>query len=290
MQCTRCGNVCPSEARFCPRCGERLLAASPPVTSDFRPLAEEPAVQAWTSPAPEPAVYSPAGQGYASPPVSGTYVEPASRDSGAYGSPPPYPYPQGAAPSAYPPAPYTYPSTQQYPYPLPSPTPGYGPGPLDPLGYPVQGQLYGPQRMIEAFYSPDQLVTASAGRRLGAAVLDVFLFCITLCIGWFVWFCIAARNGQTPGKQLLGMYVLRDDGTRAGGWYIWLRELIVKGAFSIASAFTVGLVWLIAAAWCLWDKDVQCLWDKLGSTYVAHSPRGFKPVTRKEQQRGLLPR
>ena len=47
---------------------------------------------------------------------------------------------------------------------------------------------------------------------------------------------------------------------------------------------------LLAAAWCLWDRNVQCLWDKLGRTYVGYSPRGFKPLTHEEQSRRFLSR
>jgi uncharacterized RDD family membrane protein YckC len=142
---------------------------------------------------------------------------------------------------------------------------------------------YGPRRFVESLYRPDQLVTASPGRRLGAYMLDVLLLIVTLVIGWLVWFCFSAPRGQTPGKQILNMYVMRADGTRAGGWYMWLREFIIKGLlFSLVNALILGIGWLVSAAWCLWDDDRQCLWDKVGSTYVAHSPNRFVPATAKE--------
>lgn len=117
-------------------------------------------------------------------------------------------------------------------------------------------------RLIESYY---ELETASPGRRLGGYALDVLLTIVTLFIGWLIWFIIVAPRGQTPGKQLLGMYVMREDGSRAGGWYMWLREFVVKGlVFGVLIAtITGGLAWVVAALWCLWDRERQCLWDKV---------------------------
>jgi uncharacterized RDD family membrane protein YckC len=79
-------------------------------------------------------------------------------------------------------------------------------------------------RFIEPLYPPAHLVTAGPGRRLAGALLDLVLLVVTLIIGWWVWFAIVARNGQSPGKQLVGMYIIKADGTRAGGGYTWLAR------------------------------------------------------------------
>ena len=148
------------------------------------------------------------------------------------------------------------------------------------------------ERVIESFYAPDELVTASPGRRLGGYALDFLFLVVTLGIGWLIWFAIVAPRGQTPGKQLLGMYIMREDGSRAGGGYTWLRELVIKGlVFSVLSIVVSaaaqvpvgGLLWVVAALWCLWDRNRQCLWDKIAGTYVAHAPLGFRPRTGSER-------
>lgn len=138
--------------------------------------------------------------------------------------------------------------------------------------------------LIESFYPAQELQSATAGRRLGAYALDLVITLLTLYIGWLIWFIIVAPRGQTPGKQLLGLYTMREDGTRAGGGYTWLRELVVKGLlFGLAlSAISGGIVWLLAALWLLWDRNRQCLWDKVASTYIAYSPLGFRPMTKDE--------
>jgi uncharacterized RDD family membrane protein YckC len=150
----------------------------------------------------------------------------------------------------------------------------------------VVGLIAGGRRAtdpVERFYSEDELQTASPRRRLGAYLLDGLIATFTVWIGWLVWFAFVAPRGQTPGKQLLSIYVLRDDGTRAGGGYMWLRELLMKSVvFGVVSFFTLYIGWIIAALWCVWDRDRQCLWDKLVSTYVAYSPLGVRPKTRAE--------
>lgn len=94
---------------------------------------------------------------------------------------------------------------------------------------------------------------------------------------WFLWLLRAAPRGQTPGKQLLGLYVVRADGSVAGFGRVLLRELGVKGAGLWASmAFTFGFAWALAALWCLWDEDRQCLWDKVTGTRVVHAPRAAR--------------
>ena len=149
-----------------------------------------------------------------------------------------------------------------------------------------------PLRRIEAFYPPEQLVTATQGRRLGGWVLDLIVVIATFGVGWLIWFLIVAQRGQTPGKQMLGMYIMREDGSRAGGWFTVLREIVVKTLFSLVisviSGFTGGLgslLWLPAALWCTWDHERQCLWDKVANTYVAHSPGGYRPPTAADLRR-----
>ena len=169
---------------------------------------------------------------------------------------------------------------------------------------------------IAARYPSDQLVMAGPGRRLAGALIDgfflalaqvmlilTFVFAIfmsgsapalvpiglALTLPWLVWFVVVAPAGQTPGKQLLGMYIMKADGTRAGGGYVWLRELVIKGLLGgILNSLTFGIYWVLAAFWCIWDKNRQCIWDKLGSTYIAYSPLGFRPLTANElAARGL---
>jgi uncharacterized RDD family membrane protein YckC len=271
--------------RYCPGCGEPLAPAGNVMGADPARAAYSPPGGAYPPyaddaswPSPDPYGTARSADPYASPPATNPYGVPQL--PGSYGAPQAT-APYGGAPA---PPPYGMPTA---PMPYDAARPGYygqapyGPAPANPPYGIVPA--YGPPRFIESVYRPDQLATASPGRRLGAYALDVVLLCVTLLIGWLIWFCFTATRGQTPGMQLLNMYVLRRDGTRAGGWYMWLREFIIKDLlFTIVNLMTGGIGWLIAAAFCLWDRDRQCLWDKIGSTYVAYSPHRYVPATARE--------
>ena len=48
-------------------------------------------------------------------------------------------------------------------------------------------------------------------------LIAVALVSLALLVGYFVWWLLALRGGQTPGKQLVGIRVLRDDGSPSTG-------------------------------------------------------------------------
>lgn len=67
-------------------------------------------------------------------------------------------------------------------------------------------------------------------------------------------------RGSTPGKRLLGMWVVREEGDRAGLATMVMREWIGK---TIS-----GMVFSLGFLWILMDRDNQGWHDKLVSTYV----------------------
>ena len=127
---------------------------------------------------------------------------------------------------------------------------------------------------------------ASPGRRLAGAVLEIALFCLTLAIGWIVWYLIVARRGQSPAKRLLGMRVVREDGAAADLGWMLVRDLVVRvvalgavdaGLVGIlgetAGGALSGLVVVAAALWCVWDARHRCLWDRVVGTRVIRVAR-----------------
>ena len=159
----------------------------------------------------------------------------------------------------------------------------------------------------------EDIVLATPLRRLGAFTVDAVLDCIiglslvaiifglifgtdgffTFLLGllafmiflaYATWKILCLRHGQTPGKKILNLYVIRSNSMRAGGWYMFLREHLIKGLlfFGIASSITFYIVPVVAAAWLLWDKDRQTLWDKVVATTVIYVPSGERPLTQKE--------
>ncbi len=136
---------------------------------------------------------------------------------------------------------------------------------------------------------------ASPGKRLGAYVLDVVVPIVALLVifgigglgvaaggqragggigclvmsGLLLAYIIFAfglfARGTTPGKKLLGMYVVKEDGQPAGFGTMLFREWI--GKIISGLAFGLGYVWI------LFDRDRQGWHDKLASTFVVEQPR-----------------
>lgn len=148
------------------------------------------------------------------------------------------------------------------------------------------------------------LLNPSAGRlappvkRLGAFVLDLFapvlawflvfsavgvgmatgsdaalgvsgLLSLALFFGYVVWSLLLFSRGETPGKHLLGIRVIREDGQSAGFLTMLVREWVGK--------WISGLIFSLGFLWILLDRDKQGWHDKLMSTYVVES-LGVQPM------------
>lgn len=115
---------------------------------------------------------------------------------------------------------------------------------------------------------PDGVVLTSRASRLLCSLLEVVLAIVTLGIGYFIWSLFTYRNGQTPGKKLMGMRVVSlNDGTALTFWMTLLREWIVKG-------FIGGITFGVAYVWILFDDRNQSLYDKVLNTVVVDDPEG----------------
>jgi uncharacterized RDD family membrane protein YckC len=78
-----------------------------------------------------------------------------------------------------------------------------------------------------------------------------------------------ARNGQTWGKQAVGIRVIRDTGEPISFGFAALREIVVKGfAVGIASSILPLVPWLLDVCWPLWDDENRALHDMVVSTHV----------------------
>jgi uncharacterized RDD family membrane protein YckC len=150
---------------------------------------------------------------------------------------------------------------------------------------------------------------ASWGSRLGAYVIDLLVLLIPLGIvstvvytalvdsdtsawGWIgasilvvlaasVVFLLyapllmmrqGARNGQTLGKQMVGIRVVRDTGEPMGFGWAALREVVVKNlAVNIASSIIPFIPWFLDYFWPLWDDENRALHDMVVSTHVVRA-------------------
>ncbi len=131
---------------------------------------------------------------------------------------------------------------------------------------------------------------ASPGKRLGAYILDLIIPVIALSlifligggiaaaiggeggggagtllgfllfVAYGVWALVLFARGTTPGKKLLGMKVVREDGRNAGFLTMLIREWIGKPIS--------GMIFSLGFLWILFDRDNQGWHDKLVRTYV----------------------
>ena len=79
-------------------------------------------------------------------------------------------------------------------------------------------------------------------------------------------------NGQTWGKQALGIRVIRDSGEPMNFGMAALREIVVKGfGVGIASSIIPFIPWFLDFFWPLWDDENRALHDMVVSTHVVQA-------------------
>jgi len=115
------------------------------------------------------------------------------------------------------------------------------------------------------------------GALMGTGGVITFVLFVAL-----VWITIVLvyRHGQTIGKKLVGIRVVRSDGSRASlSRIFWLRN-VANSVLSAVAGFVVGLLGLIIASpvvyvlidhLFIFGEKRQCLHDKLADTIVVRA-------------------
>jgi uncharacterized RDD family membrane protein YckC len=117
------------------------------------------------------------------------------------------------------------------------------------------------------------VVAIAVGSDTGAVVTGILGFLAYLVVAFAYAPALMARdgahNGQTWGKQMLGIRVIRDGGEPMSFGYAALREIVVKGfAVGIASTIIPFIPWVLDFFWPLWDDENRALHDMVVSTHV----------------------
>ncbi|HEY0633672.1 MAG TPA: RDD family protein [Thermoleophilaceae bacterium] len=163
--------------------------------------------------------------------------------------PPPGP-PPGGAPAAYAPPPV-------------GAAPPYGGG--QPPPYAQGGILASNPNAV-----PPGAELSGWWRRVGATLLDALISLPFLVFGYILIVSPllmkreGAQNGQTWGKQALGIRVVRDDQQPFTYGTALLRDFVIKGLLFGA----IAVLSLVDSLWPLWDPQNQALHDKLLGTHV----------------------
>ena len=109
---------------------------------------------------------------------------------------------------------------------------------------------------------------------LGTIGIVVVGILVIVMIGYIVWWLIALGRGQTPGKQIVGIRVIKDDGSPSNWGYTFLREFVIKLLLlGFLSDATFGIARLVDYLWPLWDRaeKMQTLHDKMLGTIVVRN-------------------
>jgi uncharacterized RDD family membrane protein YckC len=116
--------------------------------------------------------------------------------------------------------------------------------PLSPYGNALPASGYGQQL---SFAMPPGAELASVGRRIGGYFMELLLAIVTLGIGYLIWMLVVWARGQTPGKQVLGMYCYRPSTGSIASWgYMLLRwfgqllESLIPFGFPITSIMMIA--------------------------------------------------
>ncbi len=102
------------------------------------------------------------------------------------------------------------------------------------------------------------VVTLVFSALLGTAGLVLSLLFVFV----FQWYFLSERFGQTPGKMVMNIFVIRADGE-----FPTARDAVMRTIGSLVNTLALGLGWL----WVIGDKRQQGWHDKLAKTYVVKS-------------------
>ncbi len=73
------------------------------------------------------------------------------------------------------------------------------------------------------------------------------------------WYFLTTYNGQTPGKMLMNIRVVKTDGSRLTG-----NDALLRYVGYYLNTILLFIGWFMT----FWDKDHQGLHDRLANTYV----------------------
>jgi len=116
-------------------------------------------------------------------------------------------------------------------------------------------------------------------RRLTAHLIDHLLI-LTILIFWFfvfvllAWWLLVLARGQTPGKQIAGIFAVRRDGQRFG----WGRMFIRENFKLLFWTLTIGLGIVADAAAILQRKDRRSVTDLVTGSILVYAPSGMPSV------------
>jgi uncharacterized RDD family membrane protein YckC len=117
------------------------------------------------------------------------------------------------------------------------------------------------------------VVVVAAGSDVGAVVTGIIGSLAYVVVAIFYAPVLMKRpgrhNGQTWGKQALGIRVVHDTGEEVTFGYAMLREIAVKYLlFNFVGGFFFSIPTIIDYLWPLWDDSNRALHDMIVKSHV----------------------
>lgn len=113
--------------------------------------------------------------------------------------------------------------------------------------------------MMQVVFGILLVLTGSEGFNLHGS-MSVLIQTFSTILSFFYWIFFTGYCGQTPGKMLLRIQVIRLDGETVGYGKAFYREVIGK--------FISALIFLIGYLMAAFDDQKQALHDRMARTYV----------------------
>ena len=80
------------------------------------------------------------------------------------------------------------------------------------------------------------------------------------------------HNGQTWGKQIVGIRVVRDTGAEVDFGYAFVREVVVEWLlFGVVGGFFLSIPTLVDWLWPLWEDENRALHDLIMKSHVVRA-------------------
>jgi uncharacterized RDD family membrane protein YckC len=118
---------------------------------------------------------------------------------------------------------------------------------------------------LESIGTSDVVHAMIAGPGAIFTVLALIAWCVIT--GWLV-----ATNGQSIGKRLVGIKVVRTDGSRASFARIFLLRNVVNGLPNLLPY--AGWLYQLVDPLLIYQESRQCLHDKIADTMVVRCASG----------------
>lgn len=147
-------------------------------------------------------------------------------------------------------------------------------------------ELSGWWRRVGAYFIDSTLVglpaviigeVVGAGSEDGTADVVTFLLILVGGAAYYMW-TMSAWNGQTVGKRVTGIRVVKEDGQPITAGYAFTRQTLVIGfLFGWVALILLYIPTFLNYLWPLWDDKHQALHDKIVKSRVVREQPSTDP-------------